>query len=81
MWPMVLGHSPTSPTDPTPQEMVLCYQFSGDPEHRGWRCLIVYKLDDIDETNPGPGNPRPIMTEVQVERQSCVTDVELPTFP
>jgi hypothetical protein len=77
MWPMVLGHSP-----PGNQEIVLVYQINASPAERGWRCMKVVSFVDgsIEETNPG-SNPRPVITEDDVARQSCVTNTELPTFP
>lgn len=76
MWPMVLGHSddPDPPHDPL--EMVLCFQFTGSPSQRGWRCFKVALLSDIGDTSPNV--PRPVMDDEDVERQSCVTDVEVP---
>ena len=75
MWPMVLGHSPDPDLSYEEREMVLCYQTTGSPKQRGWRCCKVALLIDPKPTTPNESMPD--MTEEDVNRQSCVTDVEL----
>ncbi len=77
MWPMVLGHSPDPDLEEEEQrEMVLSFQTTGSLKERGWRCLKVAMIVSLAETTPNL--PRPVITENDVRRQSCVTDVELP---
>jgi hypothetical protein len=78
MWPMVLGHSPDPDLPEDWREMVLCFQTTGSPSQRGWRCCKVALLIDPAATSPNQG--RPDMTDDDVRRQSCVTDVELPSI-
>ena len=78
LWPMVLGYSPDTEVEGESVDMVLCYQTTGAQSDRGWRCMKVDLLSSISQTNANV--PRPIMTEDQVNRQSCVVSVELPVF-
>ena len=78
LWPMVLGYSPDPDVQGEWIDMVLCFQTTGSPSERGWRCLKVDLLSSIGQTNPNV--PRPTLTEDQVNRQSCVVHVELPVF-
>lgn len=75
MWPMVIGTSP-NPNTNQPEQVVLCYQFEGPRNARGWRCLKVNSINSaIEDTN---GTNRPVLDAADLARQSCVVTREVP---
>lgn len=72
MWPMILGHS-KDPSDGKKKERALCYQITGSPEQRGWRCFKAEFLKDVAEENTNDDPPDP----PDVDRQNCVVEPEI----
>jgi hypothetical protein len=79
LWPLVIGTSPKPGSSGQQDEMVLCFEFEPTPP-AGWRCFKI-KLFNAGSLAITTGTGRPVLTEREVERQSCVQDVDLPNFP